>query len=128
MKRLRIDALPDDALLEIFDFCVGTRSSWFEGKARVEEWQPLVHVCRRWRILILRSPRRLNLQLYCSPETPARDTLHVWPPLPLIVRGYSMASSSGMDNVIASLGQSNRVCKSAFGALFVTRDTSQKND
>jgi hypothetical protein len=104
----RIDVLPDDTLLEIFDFCVG--SSWIDGKRDVEKWQSLVHVCRRWRILVLGSPRRLNLQLFCTPKTPARDTLDVWPALPLIVGG-DMALSSGTDNVIASLGQSNRVCK-----------------
>ena len=116
----RIDILPDDTLLEIFDFCVGRpwreawpvvwRVAWREEKRRVEEWQPLVHVCRRWRILVLGSPRRLNLQLFCTPSTPARDTLHVWPALPLIIWG-KMGSSPGTDNVIASLKQSNRVCK-----------------
>ena len=75
-----------------------------------DAWQSLVHVCRRWRSLVLGSPRCLNLQLHCTPETPAKDKLDVWPPLPLIVMG-SMASSSGTDNVITALGQSNRVCQ-----------------
>ena len=104
----RIDILPDDTLLEIFGFCVG--GSWYDGKRIVEEWQPLVHVCRRWRILVLGSPRRLNLQLFCTPSTPARDTLDVWPALPLIVEG-NMAPSPGTDNVTASLGENNRVCQ-----------------
>jgi hypothetical protein len=104
----RIDVLPDDILLEIFDFCMG--SPWYEDKARVEEWQSLVHVCRQWRSLVLASPSRLNLQLFCTPKTPARDTLDVWPALPLIVKGC-VTSSSGTDNVIAALAQSNRVCK-----------------
>jgi hypothetical protein len=69
----------------------------------------LVHVCRRWRSLVFRSPRRLHLRLNCTPETPAKDKLDVWPTLPLIVWG-GMTISSGMDNVIAALGQSNRVC------------------
>ena len=69
----------------------------------------LVHVCRRWRSLVFRSPLRLDLRLYCTPETPAKDKLDVWPALPLFVRGET-AISSGTDNVIASLGQSNRVC------------------
>jgi hypothetical protein len=75
----------------------------------VEEWQLLVHVCRQWRRLVLGSPRRLNLQLYCTHKTPARDTLDVWPALPLIVEGNM--NLSGTDNIIAALGQSNRVCK-----------------
>ena len=103
-----IDVLPDDALLEIFDFYV---TVLLRGdKPEVEAWQVLVHVCRRWRNLVFRSPRRLKLQLYCTPETPAKDKLDVWPALPLLVRG-EMTISSGTDNVIAALGQSNRVCK-----------------
>jgi hypothetical protein len=79
-------------------------------QTRVEAWQSLVHVCRRWRSLVFGSPRRLNLQLFCTPKTPARDTLDVWPALPLIVKG-NMALSSGTDNIIAALEQSNRVCQ-----------------
>jgi hypothetical protein len=109
----RIDVLPDDVLLEIFDFYIimNLRNGDFpsyEGKGRVEAWQSLVHVCRRWRSLIFGSPRRLNLRLYCTPKT--RDTLGIWPALPLIIQG-DMVSSSGTDNVIAALGQSNRICQ-----------------
>ena len=99
----RIDVLPDDVLLEIFDFYVDM-SLLYERKTEIEAWQSLVHVCRRWRSLVFRSPRRLNLRLHCTPETPARDTLDVWPALPLIVRGDT--TLSGTDNVIAALGQS----------------------
>ena len=74
----------------------------------MEAWQSLVHVCRRWRSLVFGSRRRLNLQLFCTPETPAKDTLDVWPALPLVVAG-NMALSSGTDNIIAALGQTNRV-------------------
>jgi hypothetical protein len=84
-------------------------------KEEVEAWQTLVHVCRRWRSLVLRSPRRLNLRLVCAPETRTRDpdTLDVWPALPLIVQGNMFVPSviSGTDNIIVALGQSNRVCQ-----------------
>ena len=102
-----INILPDDILLEIFDFYVDMRPS-YESKTGVEAWQSLVHVCRRWRSLISQSPRRLNLRLWCTPETPARDTLDIWPGLPLVVEG-SMNFSSGTDNVTAALGQSNLI-------------------
>src|SRR6266403_2101256 len=104
---IRIDVLLDDILLEIFYFYVVMTSS--SHKRRVEAWQTLVHVCRRWRTVVLGSPRRLNLQLCCTPETPVKDSLDVWPALPLIVEGDM--TSSGTDNVIAALGQSNRVCQ-----------------
>jgi hypothetical protein len=106
----QIDVLPDDVLLEIFDFYIMIPSHRFNfnGKTRIEAWQSLVHVCRRWRSLVFQSPRRLNLRLLCTPETPAKDTLDVWPVLPLIVEG-DMTLSSGTDNVIAALGKNNRV-------------------
>jgi hypothetical protein len=105
----RINVLPDDVLLEIFDFNVNTSPS-YEGKMRIEEWQTLVHVCRRWRSLVFGSPRRLNLRLFCTFKTPAKDTLDVWPSLPLIVEAH-IGPSSSTDNIIAALGQSNRVCE-----------------
>jgi F-box-like len=104
----RIDVLPDDVLLGIFEFHKNMYPSY--GKREIKAWQILAHVCRRWRSLVLGSPRRLNLRLYCTPETPTKDTLDVWPALPLIVDGI-LTSSSRTVNVIAALGQSNRVCQ-----------------
>jgi hypothetical protein len=106
---IRIDVLPDDVLLDIFDFYMDQYPMPSE-KLNVEEWQSLVHVCRRWRSLVLGSPRRLNLRLYCTPETPAKDILDVWPALPLLIKGDN-ALTLGTDNIIAALGQSNRVCE-----------------
>jgi hypothetical protein len=84
-------------------------SNWCGGRRGTEAWQLLVHVCRRWRSLVFGSSRRLNLRLYCTPQTPAKDTLDVWPALPLLVVGNMALSSSGTDNVIAALGRSDRV-------------------
>ena len=53
----------------------------------IEAWQLLVHVSRQWRGLVLESPRRLNLQLYCMLKTPARDKVDIWPAFPLIITG-----------------------------------------
>jgi hypothetical protein len=109
----RIDILPDDVLLEIFDFYMNMHALYeveplYEVKTQAEAWQRLVHVCQRWRSLVLCSPRRLNLQLYCTPKTPAKDALDVWPALPLVIEG-STAVTPGTDNIIAALEQSNRV-------------------
>ena len=82
----------------------------YEAEPGIDAWQSLVHVSRRWRSLVLESPHRLNLQLCCTSKTPARDTLYIWPTFPLIVR-CNMAFPSGTDNIIAALGQSNRVCE-----------------
>ena len=101
-----IDTLPDDVLLAIFDF------SWDEdhvAKKQVEAWQLLVQVCRRWRSVVFESTHRLNLRLVCTPGTPATDTLHIWPPLPLYIRCYGDYTTKGVDNIITVLGHSNRV-------------------
>jgi hypothetical protein len=107
-----MDVLPDDVLLEIFDSYViinKSHRSRLGAKSETEAWQSLVHVCQRWRSLVFQSPRHLNLQLYCTPITPARDALDVWPILPLIVAGNISLSST--KNIIAALRQSNRVCQ-----------------
>ena len=77
----------------------------------VKGWQLLVHIYRRWRNVVFGSQCRLNLRLFCTPKTPARDTLDVWPALPLIIMGDMVEALSGTDNIIAALGQSSRVCK-----------------
>ena len=102
----RIDPLPDDVLLEIFDFYMIMNPS-YEDKPTVGAWQSLVHVCQQWRNLVFGSTRRLNVQLCCTPLTPARDILEVWPTLPLIIEGEMSLQCT--DNVIAVLGQSHRV-------------------
>ena len=72
-------------------------------------WQTLVHVCRRWRCVVFGSPRRLKLRLVCTPTTPARNTLDVWPALPLYIHTRLASREHGADNVVAVLERSNRV-------------------
>ena len=118
----RIDILPNDVLLEIFDFYLDMYSI-YDFKPYIEVWQLLVHVCRRWRSLVLGSPRRLNLRLHCTPATPAKDTMDVWPALPLIVEGCTSLTPS-TDNIIAALGQSNCVCQVNLH-LFLVRELEE---
>ncbi len=108
-QMIRIDILPGDVLLDIFDFYVKEPFP-YGTKSQVEAWHSLVHVCRRWRSLVFESPHRLNLQLHCTPKTLSRATLDVWPALPLLIQG-DMALISGVDNIVAALGHSNRVCQ-----------------
>ena len=112
---ITIDVLPDDALLAIFDYCVvifrysdeRNTGSFFDMKRVTESWQLLVHVCRRWRGLVFGSPRRLNLQLYSIPRTSARNSLDVWPPLPLLI--WCNYRETETDNAIAELDHSDRI-------------------
>jgi hypothetical protein len=95
-----VNVLPDDVLLAVFDFCVDEDS---------EAWHSLVHVCQRWRCVVFGSPRRLNLQLFCTPGTP-RETLDVWPPLPIAIWAHDCITEE-LDNMIALFDPSDRVCQ-----------------
>jgi len=99
------DILPDDVLLSIFDFYVQEDK---DNKKTIEAWQSLAHVCRQWRSLVFRSSSRLNLRLVCTPGTPARDRLDVWPALPLLIQG-DVVDTSDMSNIISALGRSDHV-------------------
>src|SRR6266849_1688691 len=98
---MTIDMLPDNALLEIFDF-------YLDG-ARIEALITLVHVSRKWRIVVFGSPRRLNLRLDCRARTPVRETVHVWPLLPIVISGND-SQEWDVDNIIAALEHNDRVC------------------
>jgi hypothetical protein len=99
-----IDKLPDVALLEIFDiYLVG---SWEDSEA----WHKLVHVCQKWRNVVFGSPRRLRLRLLCKAGTPARETLDVWPPLPIVIQ-VAYDKKWGEDSIIAALEHNDRVCE-----------------
>ena len=98
--------LPDLALLEIFHFYMND-----EEKERVEAWRPLVHVCRKWRQVVFESPRRLDLWLYCGAGTPVKEKLDIWPHLPIAIWGYGVVRMRGVDNIIAALGHSDRICQ-----------------
>ena len=109
---MTINMLDDDVLLEIFDF-YRRRLSWH---GIMWKWQKLVHVCRRWRYVILESPQRLNLQIACNSRTPTRELLDVWPPFPISLSCYSAWSEDtrGNHNVFAALQRRNRISQIDF--------------
>ena len=95
-----VNVFPDEVPLAVFDFCMDEDP---------EAWHTLVHVCQRWRCVVFGSPRRLNLRLFCTPGTP-KDTLDVWPPFPLLIWAHDCITED-MDNMIALLEKSDRVCQ-----------------
>jgi F-box-like len=101
-----IGALPDNVLLDIFRFCVPQFDPFLYYPPKT--WYYLVHVCRRWRSVVLESPLSLDLHLYCTPGTPVREGLDVWPPLPIKIWSGSGPGYPG-DNVIAALEHPDRV-------------------
>jgi hypothetical protein len=106
---ITFEMLPNGVLLKVFDFHVGGNAVSIK-KSKVEGWITLAHVCRRWRSVLFQSSRRLNLRLFCTPKTPAEDTLDIWPPLPLIVVDLCKASL-GAKNILAALKHNHRMCK-----------------
>jgi hypothetical protein len=112
--QMTIDILPDDVLLYVFDF-------YLAGGSNVEAWHTLVHVCRRWRIVVFRSPRRLNLRIACTNETPVREKLDVWPALPIVISG-AFASHESIDDIIAALEHHDRVCQIELSLIWELED------
>ncbi|KAI0291091.1 hypothetical protein BC826DRAFT_1106068 [Russula brevipes] len=106
-----IDKLPDDVLLDIFDFYLENDNSACEPRD-TDEWHTLVHVCQRWRKVVFASPRRLNLSLLCGAKTPVRAMLDIWPALPMEIESHWRGNSGwevGLDNIIAALEHRDRV-------------------
>jgi len=90
-----IDILDDDSLVNVFrlyrpdlldedeidDIRILEGGEWH----RERWWYELVHVCRRWRYLILESASHLGLSLLCTHRTPVADMLAHSPPLSLVI-------------------------------------------
>lgn len=123
-----IGLLPDDVLLEIFGFYVADKGP--ATKTKTEAWQILIHVCRLWRHIVFGSPRRLDLRLFCTANTPAKDILDIWPAFPILVNGHVLerideasnlvSDDSDVDNIVAALKCNGRVCQ-----IMVACTTSQ---
>src|SRR6266404_475300 len=112
-----ISSIPDNVLLEIFNFCRSDRELHKFPFNTLWDWHRLAHVCQRWRRIIFSSPRSLDLQLFCTHGTPVRKNLGSWPRIPLIIDYYfdtywDVANHEGSDedNVLAALEHSERVC------------------
>jgi hypothetical protein len=121
--RITIDTLPDDVLLDIFDFYLRADipyPSVAGGRnvpLRLDLWHTLVHVCRRWRWIVSASPRRLKLNLLCTERRPVKR--NIWPEIPIFIWATIPKSgrsrSQGVKNIVAALKQHhNRVCRIAF--------------
>jgi hypothetical protein len=110
--RATIDALPDNVLLETFDFYLGEDDvDKIKHDHNYDGWQTLVHVCRRWRCIIFASPGRLDLKLYCTGNRLVNPKmLNIWPALPIVIVIESIDPKYVTD-IIAALRQHNRVRK-----------------
>jgi len=96
-----IDILPDDALLAIFLL--------YKDSSDLSWWQPLVHVCRRWRHVIFASPLHLKLVLVCTIRTPARESLGIWPPIRIALHFTPNERRGHNENIIAAMERPDRI-------------------
>ena len=102
--RATIESLPDNVLLDIFDF-------YQEMADRMMEWHLLVRVCRRWRCLAFASPHRLRLQLECGLTSPGREMLNVWPSMEIIIIDTRSPTDLDKDCIIAAVEHRDHVCE-----------------
>jgi len=105
-----VDKLPDDALLEVFNFYM---DSW---SARTRRWHTLVQVCRGWRCIVFASPRSLGLLLEYTGKRPITEILDVWAVLPIVIARRTWRDNqrtSCASNIIAALDSENhkRICE-----------------
>ena len=108
LKQAAIKILPDEVLLDIFNFYV-------DEADKDDEWHTLVLVCQRWRNLVFASPRRLHLTLVYNPRRPVGEMLGIWPALPFVIildlqdgRGLEWRVPR-VDNTIAALEHHERI-------------------
>lgn len=118
-RPLTIDVLPDDVLLEIFDYDrLLALKSWSHRQLQTPwNWQRLAHVRQGWRSLVFASPRRLQLRLYYTGRKPVTENLRCWPPsLPIAVWYHPAATSPPLSpndegNFFAILEHRDRICE-----------------
>ena len=106
-------------LLNIFRYCL---------YASPRFWPRLVHICRKWRHIVLASQRVLRLRLFCTHGTRVQKTLDCWPTLPIVVQYGgppvpSLPTTEDEDSIMAALKQSDRVTSVS---LIVTNSLLEK--
>jgi hypothetical protein len=98
--------IPDDVLLEMFDFYLGEETIY--ERDYYDGWQTLIHVCQRWRCIVFASPRRLGLILYITPKQSVNSKmLKIWPELPIFIKAINVKSKKDVTNIIGALRHHN---------------------
>jgi len=111
--KAKIDILPNELLLEVFD-C--HRLATLSDPSSPWQWHRLAHVSQRWRHVVFSSPCRLDLRLLYTYKNPVRKTVNLWPSFPISI-WYPVSSqcrhltSEDEGNVIAVLKHPDRICE-----------------
>ena len=109
--RKTIEVLPEEVLLEVFDFY--RLDAMEQSQGRPWKWHRLAHVCRTWRYVISTSPRRLGLRILCEFGAPSIGSiLASWPTLPLVAKFKESRKTKHIPrNVMVALRRPERLCE-----------------
>ena len=78
-----VDSLPDELLVEIFDWCrLDDEFRWNHRR----RWHNLLQVCRRWRDVMIEWAIRLKIGFLCNPANPITTMPSGLIQIPLIIR------------------------------------------
>jgi hypothetical protein len=125
-----INVLNDDVLLNVFHlYRLACPDEYDDGTVMIFAWShrrwwyKLTHVCRQWRRVILESPSRLDLHLYCTNGVPVADMLANSPPLPLTIcydMMYREITAEDESGLLLALSHRDRVRHIYFWRLPIT--------
>jgi F-box-like len=110
--RVTIDLLPDEVLLYIFHFDVSKGVDRLRHMSDMT-WLRLVHVCQKWRSIVLASPRFLDLRIVCGPGK-CMELIGIWPPLPIVFGNGEDGPTPEDDYFDAAIVHHNRICEIDF--------------
>lgn len=116
---MTINHLPDELLVEIFDFyrqvivqsyhLWPTERTWWSITL---EWFELIHVCKRWRTIMFASASRLGLCLILTPEKGGNMKTILsrhFPPLPIEIHYYRPVKTKDIGRMLAALKRPDRI-------------------
>jgi F-box-like len=115
LPSLTINHLPDEILLEIFDFYRQGVDSYDHQWREKYAWFNLTHLSRRWRAITLASSSRLDLGIIVGPIKPAHiePILSSLPGLPILIDfkyiDEGITIRSAVWRMRTALGQHDRV-------------------
>jgi hypothetical protein len=113
-----INRLPDEVLLEIFDFYRQLIINQYDHNhwRKRYVWFNLAHVCRRWRAAMFASSSRLDLNIVVGPKKPGHIKTILSSHLPILIDyrhfyGYGLRDITGSAiwRMRAALGHRDRV-------------------
>ena len=112
MAQEKIDILPDKVLLEIFSFYLVDVPDYHARAWSAWSWPTLIHVCRRWRMIVFASPCRLDLRIRCTGGSRVMQMSDIWPILPIdiwAIGNFPVRGNHHVANIIAALGHNDRI-------------------